>query len=472
MGVATLQPPVGIGDACPGGGLGRESILPSKQQTVHSNLVGPAGCLMRTFAERQTNGAPPFAVDHGQQLVLPPGISNPLAKKYSEKHTESHFVLGGPEQVSATDIQREGLVAAARHRHAGRTQLSSVVLTDEVRWPAAPSNRAHGGKATCSSVELTDQQPQREMPASQQGRAHVTGHAQPPLSPVYFGGAVTNEEAPQPKHGHGRAQVPSSRAQRSLVDAIVFGHQRGSYADAEASLAAAAHREGRRHLGGHASHMTEALSWHDDDNAGGGAGGKDERPRAAAAPYDRRYDAPYEAVHHERAQFGTGQEVPPARQVIPVRVPHNIASTAVPAPHLLPAHVSDKQNNQGANRAHAPPAVPAMDPVAGQLLYDQEKRQWVTRDGVPARFDPLLRGGAVVRQPGPPPLRFAPQAAVGGLRHPKLWMTTAQKAYGEAPMPQLPSVEERLPRQQPHRARGSAFTNAFAPPAPGGGFNM
>ena len=41
-----------------------------------------------------------------------------------------------------------------------RSVASSVILTDEVRWPQGRNNRLHAGKAAHSVIQITDQMPE------------------------------------------------------------------------------------------------------------------------------------------------------------------------------------------------------------------------------------------------------------------------------------------------------------------------
>ena len=111
--------------------------------------------MVRTFA---LGGRPkPFAT--AEDNVAPPmGVHNPLAHKYSENHTRSDVVFGGPDNVTRGEILLEQQAAYARRPHAGRSQLSSVVLTDEVRWPGHMRHRPKY-PAERSNVLLTDALP-------------------------------------------------------------------------------------------------------------------------------------------------------------------------------------------------------------------------------------------------------------------------------------------------------------------------
>ena len=453
--------------------------------------------MVKTFSAQRM--AAPFAMD-GDDSVLPPDAGNPLQKRYSDEITKSHFALGGPEQVSQADIAYEQGVAAQRHRHAGRSQASNVILTDEVRWPTGPSARAHGGKSTYSQVQLNDQLPEGAgalPPAGyfynahgelHQLPAHAATAARSNMSAVYFGGNLEGSElaAERALPQAGRAQVASGRAQRSLVDAIVFGHQHGSFSDAEASLAAANNQKvGKRMLPVRQSRIDEAMQWDVEESPRGGRG---EATGSAAGGYAPGGYAP--PPHQYLQQQQQYQQPPPQYQPLPLQQQYQQQHQPPQQSYQPPPQQSYLQQPYHQAASGAAPSSGASGvgasssrqapggQLAGQLLYDQEKRQWVTRDGQPARFDPLLRGGAVVRQqqPAAPPPRYQPHppgaaqaAAAGGLRHPKLWMTSAQKAYGEAPMDVLPpSAQGAGPN-----ARHGQFTRGFAPhTGAGGGFNM
>ena len=452
----------------------------------------------------------------------------------------AHIVMGGPEQVSHAEIVYEQQMAAARHKHAGRGQVSSVVLTDEVLWPAAPTGRAHGGKSTQSDAVqqlLTDQLPKgvgAPPPAGyfvnangqlQPIRAHASTAARSQITPTLFGASNAAADAAAPPEagaGQGKAQVHGAGAQRSIVDALVFGHQHGSRAHAEASLAAAAPPpEGKRRIEGRPSAMGDALRWqsegHGEEGFGGAApsahamgmgGGHQayeyvpplEKPFAIPAdpPPMAMHPPPSEAPHRRRdhGAHHHHHHHPPQTQLPaapdPTRATHLGVGVNMGLGQLGGqyggAHGGAALPPRGGAAAYAergglgvrPPPHPS-EPSAGQLLYDQEQRRWVSRDGVPARYDPLLKGmaAAVPSAPQPvgsavgaPPLRYGGGGGGGGgLRHPKLWMTTAQKEYGVAPMSQMPPLSSNAQQPQPAHARGSAFTRAFAPPVPGGGFN-
>ena len=216
---------------------------------------------------RRPMGSAPFAIE-GDEPVTAAEPVNPLAGPFSEKHTKSHFVLGGPDQVSHHDIM-DARERAQAGRHAGRRQESSILLQDDVPSPRPPP-RNHGGKATQSSVQLTDE-PTDGVPQGYmynvhgklaRMRPHAQGAARGQMHPTHFG--APSEERPPPAGG-GRAAVPTSRAQRTLCDAIMYGP--GGHSEAEASLAAedAAQCSGRRHCRGHAPQVHHALQWRIDE---------------------------------------------------------------------------------------------------------------------------------------------------------------------------------------------------------------
>ena len=467
---------------------------------------------------------------------------------------QSHFAFGGPEQVSPEEIAYEQYVAAQRHRHAGRSQASNVILTDEVRWPSGPPPKAHGGKATQSVMHsmLTDQLPVGVGAAPPRGYffnangqlqqlpSHAATAARSNMSNALFGGQLEANEVSRPAPG--KAQVPG-RAQRTIVDALIFGHQHGDQAQAEEVIAdAAGGRHGKRVIAARPSVIGEAMRWEeerlvpsayqprqqDDGGEHGMAmyGGSGERQPEEYNPHfpvptyhpqkgqqQQQYQPPSQYQQQQQyqppSQYQPQQQYQPPSQYQPQqqhyqpptqpppRAPQQLGSylqqqqqqppysqppsvdrsaPVLPRPHERqpPPMAPASSGSYAAARAHAGAVAP------GQLLYDQEKRQWVTRDGQPARFDPLLRGGAAVRQqpsalsPRQPQPSFVQNVSKasnpsggGGLRHPRLWMTSAQKAHGDAPMDVLPPTHAG---GGPNARRGQ-FSRAFAPPTGGGGFN-
>ena len=220
----------------------------------------------------QPAGQLPFARDDDP---LPPPGPNPLANKFSDA-MQSHFAFGGPEQVSPEEIAYEQYVAAQRHRHAGRSQASNVILTDEVRWPSGPPPKAHGGKATQSVMHsmLTDQLPVGVGAAPPRGYffnangqlqqlpSHAATAARSNMSNALFGGQLEANEVSRPAPG--KAQVPG-RAQRTIVDALIFGHQHGDQAQAEEVIAdAAGGRHGKRVIAARPSVIGEAMRWEEE----------------------------------------------------------------------------------------------------------------------------------------------------------------------------------------------------------------
>ena len=93
----------------------------------------------------------------------------------------------------------------------------------------------------------------------------------------------------------------------------------------------------------------------------------------------------------------------------------------------------------------------------------------MSRDGKPARYDPVLKAGG--KLPAAPPLRYAAPPGGGGLRHPKLWLSSNQAAYSGDPLKmQYQPTMPQAPEGYMH-GRGGAFTRGFAPPAHGMGMN-
>ena len=113
-----------------------------------------------------------------------------------------------------------------------------------------------------------------------------------------------------------------------------------------------------------------------------------------------------------------------------------------------PPHAAALAGGLGAYEPSAQQRALSQQPVAGLDGYNM---------GAPL---PPYSQPSVAR----PSVRGAP---TGGLRHPKLWMTSAQAAHGpQQPMPPTGLVDENR-----HRAN-SKFTSEFAPRGPsiGGGF--
>ena len=409
----------------------------------------------------------PFALDDGSNALEPPRSGRGRPNRQYDDPKRSHIVMGGPEQVSHAEIVYEQQMAAARHKHAGRGQVSSVVLTDEVLWPAAPTGRAHGGKSTQSDAVqqlLTDQLPKgvgAPPPAGyfvnangqlQPIRAHASTAARSQITPTLFGASNAAADAAAPPEagaGQGKAQVHGAGAQRSIVDALVFGHQHGSRAHAEASLAAAAPPpEGKRRIEGRPSAMGDALRWQSEGHGEEGFGGaapsarmrwgwvagirrtstcRHSRSRLPSRPTRRRWPCtrrrrrpPHRrrdhGAHHHHHHHPPPTQLPAAPD--PTRATHLGVGVNMGLGQLGGqyggAHGGAALPPRGGAAAYAergglgvrPPPHPS-EPSAGQLLYDQEQRRWVSRDGVPARYDPLLKGMAAAVPSAPQPVGSA-----------------------------------------------------------------
>jgi hypothetical protein len=217
--------------------------------------------MVKTFGKPQM--AAPFATDD-----QPPPQPMPPSR-YSEERVRSHVAFGGPEQISAAQIEAEIVAAARRKPFAYQAAGDQVVLTDEVLWPTRPDQRRPDQRPTAarSSMEdiLTDEMPKGTgmRPANgyfynanglqQQLPPHARTAARSHISATMFGGAPTEGEAAEAAPA-GRARVADSAAQRSVIDGIVYGRRRDAY-----ELGSPVH--GRRHVRGGESHMDEALAW-------------------------------------------------------------------------------------------------------------------------------------------------------------------------------------------------------------------
>ncbi|KOO53867.1 hypothetical protein Ctob_012793 [Chrysochromulina tobinii] len=348
----------------------------------------------------------PFALE-GDVYAAPTHVN--------DRHTYSQIALGGPDQITRADILMAQQAARLRNPHAGRSQLSSLQLTDEPPAPK-PLPLPPRARAARSSIEITDQLPANAARRPPEGffyNEHGNLQAKPAYGPrptqisnALFGGPADSVPYADEQKHTGRAQIPDARAQRQHVDALVFGAQRAGPAH---DIDLAPPHEGRRHVIGRSSHVGAELRWEEE------------------AEHERFVPSAPELVDYSRAA-APPRLSPVSQYQLPTQIPSANA---------------------------APPAAVS----GGPLVYDPVQRRWVTRDGgVPSARDPILRGGP---SGGPPTQYDAPTAAApsGGMRHPKLWLSTAMAEYTKQNS-QLPP--DLAPRRDANR--NQSFTKAFAPP--------
>ena len=407
-----------------------------------------AAAMPRVFPHLQIHQRP-FASDFDEE---PQGVPDSLAKKWAEERVHSTIVLGGPEQVSAADIFAEQQEHVRRNPHAGRSNRSSMaeLVRQDLPWqptsvsgvpqPTGGGGRAAPPRAARSTVQLTDEMPEgtgRPPPdgyfynangALQLRPVHAEAAARSHMIPTYFGAADVGPPEPQPNNGRARVehnwaeraddrQVAMGRAglHRSLgptSEALIYGD-----GDAPPSAASPDARGGRRHIVGHASHVSDHLTWSEEGERRHHAGGRGRGGRALLASL-------------------SDSHLPPAA--------HRVGQPSLSG--ARPSGAAQLGDGEAYRPGQAPLAPPGHRGSELQLHYDQERRAWVGHDGMPTGADPLLgrrwqqptawEGGGLhagstqyatstshARPPmlGQPPLprRFAPPT--DGLRHPRLW---------------------------------------------------
>ena len=392
-----------------------------------------------------------------------------MPSKWADRHTHSQVHLGGPEQVRPEDIAYQHQLLQERNPYAGRAQLSSLVLTDASTPIERTQNRYSSMRAAQSNIQITDKLPPGAGLKPPNGYfynahgnlqslpLHAAVAARSQITPALFGGPA-DEAGKYIEHKHGTRAHVESRAQESLVDAIVFGRQ----GNPECRLAQGTAQEaGRRHIEGRPSRISEALYW---------------------PGYESRYSEELATVPEAHAQI-TEDNVQPSisghrhMQVQPEVIMNEPSRMLSMAPErrlqsvtaLKVSPLSLYQLPQGQAVAQVPTiAGQRHNPIGGQdnqLFYDQEARKWVTRDGIPASHDPILKyapGSGALQH------RDVGVAQHNGLRHPKLWMTTSASSYVQpaAPPPLAYVAESGGPQIRMSRN----FTSAFPPPAPSTGF--
>ena len=448
----------------------------------------------------------PFALE-GDVYAAPTHVN--------DRHTYSQIALGGPDQITRADILMAQQAARLRNPHAGRSQLSSLQLTDEPPAPK-PLPLPPRARAARSSIEITDQLPANAARRPPEGffyNEHGNLQAKPAYGPrptqisnALFGGPADSVPYADEQKHTGRAQIPDARAQRQHVDALVFGAQRAGPAH---DIDLAPPHEGRRHVIGRSSHVGAELRWEEEAEherfvpsapgappAGGWAMDAFPAPRSAAAAHELfrplidPSQPPYQYQQQQQQYYSPPQQQyapppPPPKQYYSPPPPQQQQYAPPPpaqqqyyAPPPPPRHAPKAPTELvDYSRAAAPPRLspvsqyqlPTQNPSAnaappaavsgGPLVYDPVQRRWVTRDGgVPSARDPILRGGP---SGGPPTQYDAPTAAApsGGMRHPKLWLSTAMAEYTKQNS-QLPP--DLAPRRDANR--NQSFTKAFAPP--------
>jgi len=185
----------------------------------------------------------PFALE-GDVYAAPTHVN--------DRHTYSQIALGGPDQITRADILMAQQAARLRNPHAGRSQLSSLQLTDEPPAPK-PLPLPPRARAARSSIEITDQLPANAARRPPEGffyNEHGNLQAKPAYGPrptqisnALFGGPADSVPYADEQKHTGRAQIPDARAQRQHVDALVFGAQRAGPAH---DIDLAPPHEGRR----------------------------------------------------------------------------------------------------------------------------------------------------------------------------------------------------------------------------------
>ncbi|KAL1499338.1 hypothetical protein AB1Y20_011545 [Prymnesium parvum] len=325
--------------------------------------------------------------------------------KFSELHTRSQIVIGGPEQFTHEAL-RQQVAASQQARHAGRTAQESLLLSDEAP-PLPLPLRAHAGKTSASTVALTDELPQ--------------GAGGPPPHGYYFAADGRLRRVPLATGGHAHLTMA------------------GVCADAPTHDATTAHR----HHADAAASTTQRLF-------GDGA--------APAAPRRRTVAPP--AAQLEGQQI---QGFSPTRQPAPPHAPPSPRAASPPPAAAEEAALTWRHAQLQGLPALAPSAAaPSGGEGRAPLLYDAERRQWVTGGGEPAGYDPVLQRGAP-----PPPPRFAP--AGERARHP-LWTSSHEHAFGRKPPP--PPTLDVPPFVQEKARISHSFSRGFAPPRSNLGFNV
>ena len=203
----------------------------------------------------------PFALE-GDVYAAPTHVN--------DRHTYSQIALGGPDQITRADILMAQQAARLRNPHAGRSQLSSLQLTDEPPAPK-PLPLPPRARAARSSIEITDQLPANAARRPPEGffyNEHGNLQAKPAYGPrptqisnALFGGPADSVPYADEQKHTGRAQIPDARAQRQHVDALVFGAQRAGPAH---DIDLAPPHEGRRHVIGRSSHVGAELRWEEE----------------------------------------------------------------------------------------------------------------------------------------------------------------------------------------------------------------
>ena len=258
----------------------------------------------RTYPEKY-NYQRPFASDGDEILRVPP------ANPDWEARRRSQIVIAGPDEVSNDEIAWRRRMHEERNPYAGKANNSSLILTDEVLWQprhpvsGAPVKNTHGSRAlpraAKTSVQLTDEMPQgagQRPPAGyyynsnyelQPLPSHVSKATEDNIIPTFFG--APDVQAPPPAANGGRALAEGkSSAQRTVADAVMYGRQPGSHAQAEVTRRRASRddpllvgeirdrRLDRRRLGPEpeqqfGERVSEHLAWeHGDRGARGGDG--------------------------------------------------------------------------------------------------------------------------------------------------------------------------------------------------------
>ena len=481
-------------------------------------MDGHRGKMVYAFPPRES----PFATEN-TKVEPPPPVKGQRGSQVS---------FGGPEMITPAEIYYNQVAAVQKHQKAYFANKSNIELTDEVqkRKPPMARNDPNRPRAAQSSIALTDSLPAGagQLPPAgffynangmlQELPAHAAYAARSQIAQVVPGfeknlppsSALQKDNPPPAEYvPRGRAKVAANSAQRTLVDAIVNGRQHGSTSAANAALERYAPApEGKKQymVGDGQKALKNALSWEEPIEEeppqygyGGGGGG-------AGYQYNPPYDAYFPPQQHQQ-QFQPLPVQPPPQQPM-VDYTSQYAQQGMmqypppPPPQPMPPPQTISQNPPPRYPQAYPPVIPGMgrprpdlppppqpqppsfaqaqaysgDAGAGQLMYDQERRQWVTRDGQPARYDPMLKGGQAIAQApsAQMPPRFQPQSQkpnAGGMRHPKLWLTSNQAEFGgPAPISMVPPPPEGVERA--NYARHGGFSREFAPPRAGGGFNM
>ena len=350
-------------------------------------------------------------------------------------------------------------MAAARRKHAGRGQVSSVVLTDEVlaRRSHRPRHTAASRRSRMQSSSCSPTSCQRVW-ARRRRRVLCECKRPAAADPCHASTAARSQITPPLRCLNAAAALAARRGRRRAGQGT--GARRGRaavdrrrarlrpparLARAEASLAAAAPppegkrriEAGRRRWGTRSAGRARATARGfggaaPSAHAMGMGGGHPAyeyvpplekpfaiRPTRRRWPCTRRRRRPPSTPRPRRppppppppaADAAAGGAEPDARDAPRGGCQYGTRSTGWPVRRRARRCRPPARRRRRVCRARWPRRASSATPVgpsAGQLLYDQEQRRWVSRDGVPARYDPLLKGMAAAVPSAPQPVGSA-----------------------------------------------------------------